>query len=151
VAEINIPTGPLAQPPNRAIVPAEGENWAEVNQQALLQVFNDVELGEHDRDIIAGLSQWEPWRVATICSWILRARGAATEGKVVLDEPNEIGLTWPDGSDMLTVTQYGLTLHVDGEPWHLSAAEAREIAAHLAAGADAVDAVDWSDVARGDS
>ena len=139
MADINIPRGPLDDEPRDAIR-ADWEKWAQAKRDAIAQTLDGIEMGAYDRRIAEWLAGWEPSTVATVCAWIGRARQQATEGRIVLDEPTELGLTWPDGSDLLTVTQYGLTLHVDGEPWHLSAAYAREMAAHLAAGADAVDA-----------
>ncbi|MCP3805415.1 hypothetical protein NLX83_39725 [Allokutzneria sp. A3M-2-11 16] len=61
--------------------PGEGrEAWrvraAAVRRAALMQPLADVELGEFDVRIIEWLTGWEPSTVATVASWLHRAREA---------------------------------------------------------------------------
>lgn len=71
-------------------------------------------------------------------------RAVVVEGEqppIVLDSPEELGLSWEDGRDLLTLTSDGITLWPRGlDEWGMSPAQAREMAAHLAAMADACEA-----------
>lgn len=65
----------------------------------------------------------------------------ATPDTITLDIPEELGLTWDDGDDLLALTGQTITLYPHGaDEFEMTAAEAREMAAHLAAMADALDA-----------
>lgn len=66
----SIPTGPIEDEPRGAI---EHDD----RHQAFAAALDGIELGAHDRRIRDWLAIYEPSTVATICSWILRARAAA--------------------------------------------------------------------------
>jgi hypothetical protein len=149
VAEIHIPTGPLAHPPNYAILTdPDLDDWVSVNQDTLLDALEGVELGAHDRGFIARLAHDEPHTVATICSLLGRARAAETQGRIVLDEVDEMGITDADEDrDLLLITNDAVKLNVHG-PYYMDADEAEEWAAHLATMARALR---QQAAARGDS
>ncbi|MGW4663237.1 hypothetical protein [Streptosporangium sandarakinum] len=76
---------------------------------------------------------------------ITHFRAVVVEGEdtpIVLERPDELGITWEDnGSDLLALTNDGIRLHLRGmDEWELDPAAARELAAHLAAMADAYEA-----------
>lgn len=63
------------------------------------------------------------------------------ETPIVLERPAELGLSWHDGGDLLALTRDGITLFPNGaDEWSMSPDNARELAAHLAAMADAREA-----------
>ncbi|MEV4181672.1 hypothetical protein AB0J28_09515 [Streptosporangium canum] len=63
------------------------------------------------------------------------------EAPIVLPQPTELGLSWHDGGDMLALTRTGICLFPGGaDEWEMPPAQAREMAAHLAAMADAYEA-----------
>lgn len=70
-----IPTGPIHTEPLKAIPTVSNE----ANRAELLRALEGVELGDFDRRIVDWLAIYEGSTVATICSWLLRAREA---GKV---------------------------------------------------------------------
>lgn len=70
---INIPTGPIHTAPNDAIRAGHGGQLA-ANRDALAAALDGLELGSHDREVADWLADWEPATVATVCSWLLRAR-----------------------------------------------------------------------------
>lgn len=76
MAEINIPDGPIETEPIHAIVMHPGERSPRVNAVALHAALNGVVLGVWDREILDWLAGWEPSTVATVCSWLHRAREA---------------------------------------------------------------------------
>jgi hypothetical protein len=84
VAEIKIPTGPIDSDPYGAIRPIGSEFVSDANGAALAQVLDGLELGDHDRRILNWLCDRDTSAVATVCSWILRARAAETAGRIVL-------------------------------------------------------------------
>jgi hypothetical protein len=60
---------------------------------------------------------------------------------IVLEHPAKLGLTWDDGGDLLSLTSDGILFNPRGvDVWDLDPAGARELAAHLAAMADAYEA-----------
>ncbi|MEU6721651.1 hypothetical protein ABZ897_60320 [Nonomuraea sp. NPDC046802] len=60
---------------------------------------------------------------------------------IVLERPEELGIQWHDGGDLLALTSDGITLFPCGaDEWSMGADNAREMAAHLAAMADAYEA-----------
>jgi hypothetical protein len=140
VAEINIPTGPLDREPYQAITPGPGKSWndsdvdmADANHHALDLALNGVELGAFDRTVLRWLAHYEPHTVATVCSLILRARAAETEGKVVLDEVAEMGLQYDDGRDEVAIVDDEIVVYTRRAYWlRFTPAEADERAAHLA-------------------
>lgn len=71
-------------------------------------------------------------------------RAVVVEGDqtpIVLERPDELGISWEDGGDLLALTNGGITLSPRGvDEWELDPAEARELAAQLAAMADAREA-----------
>ncbi|MEV0831488.1 MULTISPECIES: hypothetical protein [Streptosporangiaceae] len=75
---------------------------------------------------------------------VVHFRAVVVEGDetpIVLPQPAELGLTWEVGGDLLALTGDGICLYPCGvDEWLMSPAEARELAAHLAAMADAHDA-----------
>jgi hypothetical protein len=147
VAEINIPTGPLAHPPNYAILTdPDLDDWVSVNQDTLLDALEGVELGAHDRGFIARLAHDEPHAVATICSLLGRARAAETQGRIVLDEVDEMSIT-DDVGELAWIYHDTVVLNSYG-PRHLTANKAEEWAAHLATMARALR---QQAAARGDS
>lgn len=79
MAEINIPVGPIQDPPYRAI-PHEPGQSGPANEEALRAALSGLPLGDHDERIIAWLSMWETTTVATICSWLGRLRALDYEG-----------------------------------------------------------------------
>jgi hypothetical protein len=72
--------------------------------------------------------------VATVCSWILRARTAETAGRIVLDEVNEVGLQYDTGEDLLSLDPPHIEIHTQGADVVVipDADEAEEWARHLA-------------------
>jgi hypothetical protein len=138
VAEIRIPTGPIDSDPYGAIRPIGSEFVSDANGAALAQVLDGLELGDHDRRILNWLCDRDTSAVATVCSWILRARAAETAGRIVLDEVDEMGITDADEDrDLLLITNDAVKLNVHG-PYYMDADEAEEWAAHLAAMARAL-------------
>lgn len=139
MAEIHIPMGPIETEPIGAIR-ARVHELTQANRDALAAAMEGIELGTWDRRIAEWLAGWEPSTVATIVSWLRRVRAAAVEGRIVLDEPAELGLSWDDGGDFLTLAGDGITLYPGGvDEMEMTATEARELAAQLAAMANAVD------------
>lgn len=71
-------------------------------------------------------------------------RAVVVEGEtvpIVLEQPAELGLSWHDGGDLLALTRDGITLFPNGaDEWSMGPENARELAAHLAAMADAYEA-----------
>ncbi len=135
MAEINIPTTPLDDAPYDAIRRQQGETMFAANTAALAHTLDGVELGEHDHRIIAWLSHWEHPTVAAVCSLILRARNAETAGRIVLDEPAELGIgdDEADGRDTVAIVNDEIMIYTRGAYWlTLDADEADEWAAHLA-------------------
>ncbi|MER6942537.1 hypothetical protein ABT294_00815 [Nonomuraea sp. NPDC000554] len=64
-----------------------------------------------------------------------------TEAPIVLEPPAELGIQWHDGGDLLALTRDGITIFPHGaDEWSMSPDNARELAAHLAAMADAYEA-----------
>jgi hypothetical protein len=146
VAEIRIPTGPIDSDPYGAIRPIGSEFVSDANGAALAQVLDGLELGDHDRRILNWLCDRDTSAVATVCSWILRARAAETAGRIVLDEVDEMGIT-DNGRDVLWVAGDSVILNTHGM-WSMDADEAEEWAAHLATMARALR---QQAAARGDS
>lgn len=88
--------GPLEREPGRIRPPFDGP-WEQFEQKpgesvdswrerlhtdrvnALLEPLAGIELGAYDRRIIEWLGGWETGTVATIASWIYRARAAGGE------------------------------------------------------------------------
>jgi hypothetical protein len=135
VAEIRIPTGPIDSDPYGAIRPIGSEFVSDANGAALAQVLDGLELGDHDRRILNWLCDRDTSAVATVCSWILRARAAETAGRIVLDEPDELGLTDDegDGRDTVGIVNGEILIYTRGAYWlTLDPDEAEEWAAHLA-------------------
>ncbi|MEV7013460.1 hypothetical protein [Streptosporangium sp. NPDC051022] len=65
------------------------------------------------------------------------------EAPIVLPQPTELGLSWHDGGDMLALTRTGICLFPGGaDEWEIPPAQAREMAAQLAAMADAYEAAE---------
>ncbi|MEO3860959.1 hypothetical protein [Acrocarpospora sp. B8E8] len=90
MAEINIPAGPLNRPPYGTIRNVGNERSSDANAAALVETLAGLELGTEDVRILEWLARWEPSTVATICSWILRARALAPERPVPVD-PDPLG------------------------------------------------------------
>ena len=55
----------------------EPDEWRTDRVAALLEALDGIELGKHDRRIIAWLADWEIETVGTIVSWLYRARAGA--------------------------------------------------------------------------
>ncbi|MFI6903052.1 hypothetical protein ACIBKY_17450 [Nonomuraea sp. NPDC050394] len=71
----------------------------------------------------------------------LREAEARLTSAIVLEPPAELGIQWEDGGDLLALTSDGIVLTPRGvDVWELDPAEARELAAQLAAMADAHEA-----------
>ena len=142
MTEINIPAGPIDDEPTGAIVRTNAEDWEDATRAALYETLHGLELGAFDRETIYALTYWDPVLVATVCSWIVRARAAATAGRIVLDEPTELGMQYDTGEDMLTLEAPFIVIHTGGADEFVipDAAQAREWAAQFAAMADALDA-----------
>lgn len=74
---MTIPTGPIEHEPANVFpwpdthTPCAMETTL---RDALQATLDGIELGAHDDRIIRWLTGWEPSTVATICSWIIRAR-----------------------------------------------------------------------------
>lgn len=121
-----IPTGPIDTEPLRAL-PWDGDNRA-TNRAALRDAFAGLELGSYDRSISDWIATLEPAMVATVCSWLLRAR---TQGGAppLRDADPEYGdtVTTPDERVWFVVDdlQGGLLL-VDPEGLGHPIAEVRE-------------------------
>lgn len=63
------------------------------------------------------------------------------EAPIVLPQPAELGIVWEDGEDLLALTPEGIVFNPRGmDEWDLDPAEARALAAQLAAMADAYEA-----------
>jgi hypothetical protein len=93
----NLPElGPLRREPRRVRPPFDvadqageqqpgetADQWrariGDDREAALLEALDGIELGEHDRRIVRWLSGWEPSTVATVVSWIYRARYAGQQ------------------------------------------------------------------------
>jgi hypothetical protein len=147
VAEIHIPTGPLDEPPPfLAIRPLGNQTYADAKGAALAEALDGLDLGKYDQEMVERLRQYEMALVTVICSWIARARAAEIEGKVVLDEVDEIGIA-DNGRDVLWVAGDSVILNTHGM-WSMDADEAEEWAAHLATMARALR---QQAAARGDS
>lgn len=132
MAEINIPAGPVDESPYGAIRPVGNELVSDANGAALIQALDGLELGYHDRSVISWLSERDSATVATVCSWILRARAAETAGRIVLDEVDEMGISDDDwGRDLLWLEGDRITLNAHG-PYYMDADEAQEWAAQFA-------------------
>lgn len=113
VTSLNIPAGPIQEEPFRAI-PYDGDQKAAMHR-ALREAFTGIEIGAYDRCIADWLTTWEPWVVATICSWMLRARhaGPPVEGD---PRPGDVCVT-PDGASWWAVrdeTEGLLLVDADG-------------------------------------
>ncbi|MGI5274687.1 hypothetical protein ACQEUU_37020 [Nonomuraea sp. CA-218870] len=71
-------------------------------------------------------------------------RAVVVEGErapIVLERPEELDIQWDDGGDLLTLTSDGILFNPRGvDEWDLDPEGARELAAHLAAMADAYEA-----------
>lgn len=146
VAEINIPVGPLSEAPWGAIRYALTEHSIGVFQAAIRAALGDLELGAYDERIVAWLAGWDTPTVATVCSWLHRVRAAAVEGRIVLDEPEELGVPWHDGQDLFALTSDGIVMFPGAaDKYDVSPDEALEWAAQLAAMAYAQKAVQAGD------
>lgn len=148
MAEINIPAGPLTEAPWGAIrVDRPRELAVDAYTTAIRTALDGIELGEYDRCIVAWLVAFgDVPTVATICAWLHRVRAAATAGRIVLDEPAELGVPWHDGEDLFALTTRGVVMFPGAaDEYVLSSEEPREWAAHLAAMADALDAAQGGD------
>lgn len=64
-----IPTGPIEEEPFGVIGPGQ-------KRQALAAALDGITIGAHDRVILDWLAGYEPSTVATVCSWLVRARAA---------------------------------------------------------------------------
>jgi hypothetical protein len=77
-----IPTGPIETRPDGAIpYPEHGAPRgavADLFRGELLAALDGVELGAYDRRIVDWLAGWDGTTVATVCSWLVRARSAAS-------------------------------------------------------------------------
>jgi hypothetical protein len=63
------------------------------------------------------------------------------EAPLVLEWPAELGMSWPDGGDLLALASDGIVFCPRGvDEWVMDPDEARELAAQLAAMADACEA-----------
>lgn len=70
------------------------------------------------------------------------------ETPLVLDPPVELGIQWYEGGDLLALTRDGITLFPRGvDEWPMGPEQAREMAAHLAAMADAYEAAQGGEAA----
>lgn len=136
--DINIPTGPLDIAPFDAIRNQPGEGQT-ARREALARALGGVHLGSYDRQIINWLADWDNPTVATIASLLTRARAAEIKGRIVLDEPTELGLIYDTGEDLLTLEPPFVVIHTGGADELVipTAVEAREWAAQIAAMANA--------------
>ncbi|MBP2323810.1 hypothetical protein JOF56_004195 [Kibdelosporangium banguiense] len=55
------------------------DDWREDRVTALLEALDGIELGAHDRRIIAWLAEWEISTVGTVVSLLYRARAAGAD------------------------------------------------------------------------
>ncbi|MFI6883415.1 hypothetical protein [Streptosporangium canum] len=63
------------------------------------------------------------------------------EAPIILPQPAELGIVWEDGADLLALTPEGIVFNPRGvDEWGLDPDEARDLAAQLAAMADAYEA-----------
>ena len=121
-------------PEKVAAAVCEGIGWRESLESALSVTAEGSVLsldvvrwnGENDSEIVRHF--WAP----------------VVEGEqapIVLEHPAELGIQWDDGGDLLALTADGILFNPRGvDEWDLSPDEARELAAHLAAMADAAKA-----------
>lgn len=139
--EINIPTGPLDEAPWGAIRYDRPEPVADAHRAAITAALNGVKLGAYDERLVDWLAGWDVPTIVTICSWLHRVRAVALDGQIVLDEPTELGLPYGDGGDLLAISEGAIVLYPRGcDEFIQSPSEAREMAAHLVAMANALDA-----------
>lgn len=75
-----IPRGPVEVEPVHAIGVRDGYDITVANRDALLAALDGLELGAYDRRIAGWLTVWEPPVVATVCSWLYRAREMPPNG-----------------------------------------------------------------------
>lgn len=80
MADINIPDGPIEREPFDSIRATDGERLDDAERQALMQTLDGLPLGAYDLRIVDWLATWEPSTVATVCSWIRRARAQGGGG-----------------------------------------------------------------------
>jgi hypothetical protein len=77
-----IPTGPIETAPDGAIpYPEHGAPrgaLADLFRTELLAALDGMELGAYDRRMVNWLAGWDGTTVATVCSWLVRARSAAS-------------------------------------------------------------------------
>jgi hypothetical protein len=64
-----VPDGPVEVPPAGFMPRAEQE-------QILEAALAGIELGGHDRRIVAWMANWDTSTLVTVVSWIVRARAA---------------------------------------------------------------------------
>jgi hypothetical protein len=79
-----IPMGPIDEPlweaiPGAGLTAPRGAQSA-IHLQALTAVLEDIELGAYDQRIVEWLAGWDRPTVAAVCSLLLRARTAGSEG-----------------------------------------------------------------------
>jgi hypothetical protein len=148
VAEIHIPTGPLDEPPPfLAIRPLGNPTYMADANHPRSTSRSTAWSSALTTAPSARLAHYEPHTVATSARSSLRARAAETEGKVVLDEVDEIGITDEDGSDVLWPSSAETSSSTHGT-FAMDADEAEEWARHLATMARALR---QQAAARGDS
>lgn len=141
MAEVNIPAGPIDSAPWGAIRYDQSDRPADVFAAAIRSALDGVELGAHDERIVAWLAGWDIPTAVTVASLLLRVRAHALEGRIVLDEPAELGVAWHDGEDLFALRRDGIVMFPGAaDEYVATSAEAREWAAQLAAMADARDA-----------
>jgi|GEM_PF-4301106 len=78
--DTNIPRGPIHTEPLGAIPTSHGQMSRAANEAALRDALDGLPLGAHDLTILGWLTRWEPSTVATVCSWLYRAREAGSRG-----------------------------------------------------------------------
>lgn len=81
---MKIPMGPIETAPYKAIpLPEPGGTrgaLTELFRAELLAALDGIELGDYDRRIVDWMADWDGTTVATVCSWLVRARAAEREG-----------------------------------------------------------------------
>lgn len=97
MAEVNIPAGPLNEAPWGAIRYDRPEPVADARRAAVRAALDGVELGAYDERMVAWLAEWDVPTVATFCSWLHRARAAATAGRIVV-EGEQAPIVLPPGA-----------------------------------------------------
>jgi hypothetical protein len=122
-------------PEKVAAAVCEGEGgWLESLQAAL-------SLTAEDNVLSVAVTRWDGPDDSEVVRPFRAVVVEGTETPIVLERPNGLGIQWDDGGDLLALTKDGILFNPRGvDEWDLDPSGARELAAHLAAMADAYEA-----------